>query len=340
MKIFLSYASQDKETGESIAYSLRNSHKVFFDCDALQAGASYDRKIEDAVKDSDILIFLISPDSVAERRYTLTELRFAREKWPHPSGRVLPVMVRKTPLEQVPSYLKAVTILEPAGNIAAETSAAVNKMHAGLKEKLIAGGKPVMISAILLLLTTTVVISWHAIELLYSSSQKNGNGATINNDDHQNINVGASINQSGGQTAGTIINAAPPRREISDQQRKDFKNAVENPDDPSIYSSLFPTRISNHDPIYIYVNSDSEEARRFGSKILQLLRESGLKAMVDQAVPNRYAYFEGLRLEGTTYGYAAQVVERAFKKADIKCDTQLRETSKVRNEIIIGASYL
>jgi tetratricopeptide (TPR) repeat protein len=76
-------------------------------------------------KDSDIFIFLISSDSVAEGRYTLTELTFARHKWPDPNGRVLPVMGRNTPFEQIPSYLKAVTVLEPVGNITAETSAAV-----------------------------------------------------------------------------------------------------------------------------------------------------------------------------------------------------------------------
>jgi hypothetical protein len=69
----------------------------------------------------------ISSDSVAEGRYALTE--FARRKWTDPSGRVLPVLVRKTPLDTVPSYLKAVTILEPTGNIAAETSAAIDDMR-------------------------------------------------------------------------------------------------------------------------------------------------------------------------------------------------------------------
>jgi hypothetical protein len=67
---------------------------------------------------------------VTDGRYTLTELGFARRKWPTPTGRVLPVMVRKTPLDHIPPYLKALTILESAGNIAAETSAAVDQMRA------------------------------------------------------------------------------------------------------------------------------------------------------------------------------------------------------------------
>jgi hypothetical protein len=106
MKIFLSHASQDNAVAESIAFSLRSrGYRVFLDRDDLPAGVSYDQQIERAVKDSDIFIFLISPDSVAEARYTLTELTFARHKWPDPNGRVLPVIGRKTPFEQVPSYL-------------------------------------------------------------------------------------------------------------------------------------------------------------------------------------------------------------------------------------------
>jgi TIR domain/VHL beta domain len=131
MDIFLSYASPDK-----IALSLRSrGHQVFLDRDDLPAGQSYDEQIAQAVKKSQIFVFLISPDSVGEGRYALTELKFARRKWNVPDGHVLPVMVRKTALEQVPPYLKAVAILEPSGSAAAETSAAVGEME----EKLGAG---------------------------------------------------------------------------------------------------------------------------------------------------------------------------------------------------------
>jgi hypothetical protein len=151
MNIFLSHASQDKGTAESIAFSLRSrGHKVFLDRDDLPAGESFDQQIESAVEESDIFIFLISPESVAEGHYTLTELTFARRKWQNPSGRVLPVMARKTPLEQIPSYLKAVTILEPLGNITAETSAAVEHIRPPKPPILrsIAGGIAVLCAAI------------------------------------------------------------------------------------------------------------------------------------------------------------------------------------------------
>jgi TIR domain len=132
MKIFLSHVSQDRSMAEAITFSLRDrGHKVFLDRDDLPAGQGFDERIERAVKQSEIFIFLISPDSVVEGRYTLTELLFARQKWPSPSGHVLPVRVRSTPRDQIPSYLKAVTILEPQGNVAAETSAKVDEMGRG-----------------------------------------------------------------------------------------------------------------------------------------------------------------------------------------------------------------
>jgi formylglycine-generating enzyme required for sulfatase activity len=129
MKLFLSHANEDRPLAELIAFSIRGrGHNVFLDEDDLPAGRNYDEQIERAVKACDAFVFLISPDSVAGGRYTLTELSFARSRWKDPHGRVLPVMVRKTPLDQVPPYLKAVTILEPVGNIAAETSAAVDRL--------------------------------------------------------------------------------------------------------------------------------------------------------------------------------------------------------------------
>jgi hypothetical protein len=127
--VFISYASEHRPIAERIALSLRGrGYKVFLDKDDLPAGASYDDKIHQAILSSGAFIFLISPESIADGRYTLTELKFARERWPNPSRSVLPVVVAKTDLARVPDYLKAVTILEPHGNVAAEVSAAVAKL--------------------------------------------------------------------------------------------------------------------------------------------------------------------------------------------------------------------
>ena len=99
----------------------------FFLKDTLPVAESFDERIEKAVDAADLLIFLVSPQSIARGNYTLTELAYARAKWPNPSGRVLPVMVAPTEMDKVPAYLRTVGILDPEGNIAAETAAHVDK---------------------------------------------------------------------------------------------------------------------------------------------------------------------------------------------------------------------
>ncbi|HEV7993148.1 MAG TPA: toll/interleukin-1 receptor domain-containing protein [Gemmatimonadaceae bacterium] len=123
MKIFLSYPSEERAVAERLNFSLLAlGHDVFFDRDDLAAGLEYDQAIASAVSASDLFVFLITPSSVAPGRYTLTELGLAQHRWPHPSGRVLPVMLRGTPIDSVPSYLRAVSIFTPSGDAVAETA--------------------------------------------------------------------------------------------------------------------------------------------------------------------------------------------------------------------------
>ena len=129
MRVFLSYASEDREQAKLIAASIgARGHKVFFDRDDLPAGQSYEDQIEDAIRRSALMVFLISPNSIEPGRFTRTELAFAQRNWHQARNRVLPVMLRPTPINQVPSYLRTVTILEPEGNISAEVAAAVNQL--------------------------------------------------------------------------------------------------------------------------------------------------------------------------------------------------------------------
>lgn len=129
MRIFLSHASEVTAIAETIELALGGEgHEVFLDRSDLQSGETYNDRIRDAVVQSDLFIFLISPEALAPGRYTLTELEFARNAWRHPSGRVLPVIVKPTALDLVPAYLKAVTFLEPQGNIGAAVAAAVARM--------------------------------------------------------------------------------------------------------------------------------------------------------------------------------------------------------------------
>lgn len=128
MQLFESYASEDRDEAEKIALALGPAHQVFFDRGSLPAGGDFNTRIRAAIADADGMIFLISPDSVQPGSYTLTELELAKDKWGHPLGCILPVMIRATDFHSIPNFLKAVTILEAKGNLAAEIAAAVDKM--------------------------------------------------------------------------------------------------------------------------------------------------------------------------------------------------------------------
>jgi hypothetical protein len=144
LQIFLSYASEDKDLAEPIAFSLRaRGHDVFFDRDDLPAGDEYDMRIEKAVERSALFIFLLSPAAVEKGRFTLTELEFARRKWRNADGHVLPVMARPVTFDQIPNFLKSVTVLEPQGNLAAEVAAAVAPLSQS-----VAGGQMLVYGAL------------------------------------------------------------------------------------------------------------------------------------------------------------------------------------------------
>jgi hypothetical protein len=129
VRIFLSYASEDRTIAEEVYLALAGvGHHVFFDRDSLPAAEEYHNRIQAAIMAADAMVFLISPHSVSDNSYTLTELKFASEKWAHPKARLLPVMVSKTDWDRIPRYLKAVTVLIPAGNVAAEAAAAVSSL--------------------------------------------------------------------------------------------------------------------------------------------------------------------------------------------------------------------
>ncbi len=138
MQIFLSYASEDHELADQVHLALAGGgHHVFFDRDSLPPGGDYHTSIREAVNRSDIFVFLISPNSVVAGSYALTELKYARTKWPHPKGRVLPVLLQEVAWDQIPAFLKAVTVLEPEGNIPAETLEAISQLLEQVSEEVV-----------------------------------------------------------------------------------------------------------------------------------------------------------------------------------------------------------
>jgi nucleoid-associated protein YgaU len=121
VKIFLSYASKYRTIADDLCCRLQAvGHEVFFDREDLPPGTSFDDRIHSAIESCELFIFMISPEAVEDGRYTRTELKIASRKWPTPGWHVLPVQMVDTPLEDVPAYLRALTIMQAEGNLAAE----------------------------------------------------------------------------------------------------------------------------------------------------------------------------------------------------------------------------
>lgn len=131
MRIFISYSSKYRDICERLQLALEadGRHQVFVDRSELAAGKPFDETLRKGIEDCDLLLFLISPESVAEGSYALAEMGIAKARWRHPGGRVLPVKVVPTPNASIPAYLRAVTILEPQGDVVAETVAAVEAVR-------------------------------------------------------------------------------------------------------------------------------------------------------------------------------------------------------------------
>lgn len=124
MSIFISYASENREVAELVAFAMRaRGYDVFLDKDDLPIGGSFEEKIQKAIYSADLFIFLISPSSLTRGRYTLTELSIARSRWKHPVGHVLPVMVEDVKITSIPAFLRSVSVLQPEGDTAAEVCA-------------------------------------------------------------------------------------------------------------------------------------------------------------------------------------------------------------------------
>jgi formylglycine-generating enzyme required for sulfatase activity len=94
-------------------------------------------RIRRAIEKSQLLLFLLSPDSVDAGSYTLTELGIAQKVWRHPAGKVLPVVIRPVPLDRIPPYLKAVTLFEPEGNPAATVADTVHRIGLARRRQLV-----------------------------------------------------------------------------------------------------------------------------------------------------------------------------------------------------------
>jgi hypothetical protein len=158
VRIFLSYAAEQVAVAERLRLALGNDgHRVFFAHQSIPHGTAFDSQIRQGVRRSDLFIFLISPESVEPGSYCRTELGFAMERWPQPSGRVLPILVAPTPRETIPAYLQSISAMAADGNLVAEVVAAVERLARSWRFGFIRT-HPIAVSAVVL--ATVSLGSW------------------------------------------------------------------------------------------------------------------------------------------------------------------------------------
>jgi TIR domain len=128
MIVFISYAHEQRDQADEIAYALRvRGHRVFLDHDQLAAGQEYHTRIQSVIQASDFFIFLVSPQSLDSTRYARTELEIAASRWLNLSARLLPVQVAAVDPLSLPRAISAsVHMLAPVGNLAEAVVAALD----------------------------------------------------------------------------------------------------------------------------------------------------------------------------------------------------------------------
>lgn len=175
--IFLSYAAEQSEAATQIELSLKGEgYIVFRDRTSLPPGESFDARILNAIEESDLFIFLISRESISPGRYTLTELKFAEQKWGHPAGHVLPVVVEPVPKEAIPIFLRAVTILYPQGNVTAEVAAAVTRMTAPWWRRMLQPRRLAPTAALMLII---IIVAWMGLPDYFERRERERQAAKL-----------------------------------------------------------------------------------------------------------------------------------------------------------------
>jgi hypothetical protein len=149
MKIFLSYAKEQRDLAQRIALALEGAgFDVFFDHEKLPPAGEFNIAIRNAIHDSDLFLFLASREAIQGGAYALTELGIAQRHWPHPAQRVMTLLADATPVTALPAYLSAVTVLRPSGDPVAETVDAVARWRDAWRRRWIARGAAAAVAVV------------------------------------------------------------------------------------------------------------------------------------------------------------------------------------------------
>src|SRR6185295_13690294 len=174
MRIFLSYASEDRPSADAIRIALEgDDHEVFFDREDLPPGGEFHTRIRRGIEGSDLVIFLVSPKTLDAGSYTLTEISIAEKTWPKPDGRILPVLLEQVKAQDLPAYLRAVTFLQTPGNVPAEVADAVDRIARARRRRRLRVIVPIALGCILL----AAAAAWYFTTRGTSSTREGKDGA-------------------------------------------------------------------------------------------------------------------------------------------------------------------
>ena len=115
-QVILAYSNVDKATMEKIRRSLRReSITVWTNTTDIKTGEAFEEAIKRGIEQADNLVYLISPDAV-NSTYCQQELDLAVSL----HKRIIPVLVRETPVEQIPPVLQGLQYIDLTDNVKEE----------------------------------------------------------------------------------------------------------------------------------------------------------------------------------------------------------------------------
>ena len=115
-QVFLSYPTQERETMEKIRSSLRReSITVWTNSTDIQTGEAFEYAIDRGIEEADNFVYLLSPDSI-DSTYCQKELELAVSL----NKRIIPILVRETDPERVPSLLQTLQYIDLTDNVKEE----------------------------------------------------------------------------------------------------------------------------------------------------------------------------------------------------------------------------
>ena len=105
--MFVSYAREDAGIVTNIRNKLiRKGLTTWTDTGDIKKGEKFEDAIYKGLIEADTFVYFISPDSVASE-YCLKELEWVR----HYNKRVVPVLIRETPTDQIPPDVSQFSLL-------------------------------------------------------------------------------------------------------------------------------------------------------------------------------------------------------------------------------------